>query len=206
MTSTRQLILDYLNSKQIGTAPELARAIKMTTANARHHLSILLKEGAVAVVGEHHTKDRGRPSLLYALSTHTHQHNLDRLSDALLTDLLSNESPQEIKLTLKRIARRLLRDHEIKASLPQRLYQAVRRLNDMQYNARWEAHVEAPTIIFGFCPYAGILAEHPEMCELDTHLIQELLGRPALQVDKLANDERGATYCRFIIQEGRLGD
>ncbi|MGW8250024.1 MAG: helix-turn-helix domain-containing protein, partial [Anaerolineales bacterium] len=104
MTSTRQLILDYLGTKQTGTAPEVARATNMTAANVRHHLSILLDEGVIEAVGEHHTKQRGRPSQLYALSKHTRQHNLDQLSHALLVGLLSDRTPQERTRSLKNIA------------------------------------------------------------------------------------------------------
>ena len=201
VTSTRHLILDYLASKQIGAAPEIARAINMTSANVRHHLSILLDEGAIVVIGERLTKGRGRPSLLYAVSHHSHQHNLDRLASVLLEDMLINSASEELPIALRRIAKRLLGDYEFSASLTQRLYQAILRLNEMHYNAHWEAHAEAPYLIFGFCPYARIIAEHPELCELDVHLIEALLGRPARQVDKLTKDERGATFCRFMIQE-----
>lgn len=201
MTSTRQLILDYLDGKQSGTAPEIARAINLTAANVRHHLSILLKEGVIEAVGEHHTRQRGRPSLRYALSAHIHQHNLDQLTGVLLAELLSDLHAQEKTRALKLIAHRLADDQSIPENLSQRLFQAVQRLKDMHYDAHWEAHAEAPNIIFGFCPYAGILAEHPELCEMDAHLIEALLGRPAQLVDKMAKDDRGSTYCRFIIQK-----
>jgi predicted ArsR family transcriptional regulator len=194
--------MDYLGSKQIGTAPGIARALNITAANVRHHLSILLEEGAIEIVGERRAGGRGRPSFLYALSGHTHQHNLDRLSSALLEELLSQNSNEEISLVLKRITKRLLKDYKISSALTQRLYQAVQRLNDMHYDARWEARAEAPFVILGFCPYASILHDHPELCELDGLLIEALLTRPVRQVDKLARDERGMTCCRFMIQEG----
>ncbi len=199
MANTRQLIMEFLESKQIGTAPEIARAMNMTPANARHHISILVDEGAIVEIGTRRTKGRGRPSLLYAASSHARQHNLDQLSSALLDELLLGKTPDEAAQVLMRLAERLNDGSPYTSSLTQQLYKAILRLNEMHYDARWEAHADAPYLIFGFCPYANILPEHPELCVLDTHLIETLLARPTRQIDKLAKDERGAVYCRFLI-------
>jgi predicted ArsR family transcriptional regulator len=199
MANTRQLILEFLESKQIGTAPEIARAMNMTSANVRHHISILVDESAIVEIGTRRTKDRGRPSLLYALYGHARQHNLDQLSSALLDELLLGKTPDEATQVLKRLAGRLLDDNTYTSSLTQRLYKAILRLNEMHYDARWEAHADAPYLIFSFCPYAKILHSNPELCTLDSHLIEALLGRPARQIERLAEDERGATYCKFLI-------
>lgn len=200
MASTRQLILEFLENKQIATAPEIARAMNMTSANARHHISILLAEGAIVKTGERRSRERGRPSLLYALSGHTQQHNLDRLCSALLDEFMLDKTRDEVALVLKRIASRLLIDGDFSPNLTQQLYKAIIKLNEMHYNARWEAHADAPYLILGFCPYARILDDYPELCVLDRHLIEKLLGRPARQIERLAKDERGAVSCKFLIE------
>jgi predicted ArsR family transcriptional regulator len=69
----------------------------------------------------------------------------------------------------------------------------------MRYQARWEAHADAPRLTLGHCPYAAILPEHPELCALDAALLETLLGAPATQVAKLARDGRGGMYCLFVI-------
>lgn len=199
MANTRQLILEFLESKQICTAPEIARAMSMTSANARHHISILVDEGAIVEIGKRRSKGRGRPSILYTLSGHAQQHNLDQLSSALLDELLFGKTPGEVAQVLNSVAERFLDDNTFTSSLTQRLYKVILRLNEMHYDARWEARADAPYLIFGFCPYAKILPEHPELCMLDTYLIETLLARPTKQIDKLAKDERGAVYCRFLI-------
>jgi predicted ArsR family transcriptional regulator len=87
------------------------------------------------------------------------------------------------------------------ASLTHRLYQAIQRLNQMGYQARWEAHSEAPRLLLGHCPYAAILSKHPELCQMDAYLLEELMGVPADQIKKLAQDSRGARYCLFIARK-----
>jgi len=69
----------------------------------------------------------------------------------------------------------------------------------MNYQARWEAHVDAPHIIFGHCPYAAILPDHPEFCELDKLLLEMLSDLRIDQREKLANDTRGIKYCLFAV-------
>ena len=202
MKTTRQLILDYLERNQITSAVEISHALDMTPANARHHLSTLLDQGVVQVVGQQPKRRRGRPTLLYALTAQASQHNLDQLSHALLAEILSHLPPEQRQVSLKQIAIRLQGEDSTKpASLTQRLYRAVNRLNQMRYQSRWEARAEAPRLILGHCPYALILPAHPELCLMDAYIIESLLGTPVVQVEKLAKDQRGALFCMFNIQK-----
>ena len=50
MDSTRQRILEQLSSKHSLSANDLSQALGTTAANMRHHLGILLQEGAVEIV------------------------------------------------------------------------------------------------------------------------------------------------------------
>src|SRR5512138_146770 len=67
VTTARQRILTYLMKSRNSSPREIARAMSMTPANARRHLSILQKDGRVAVSGERR-EGRGRPVKLYSLS------------------------------------------------------------------------------------------------------------------------------------------
>jgi predicted ArsR family transcriptional regulator len=125
--------------------------------------------------------------------------NLDRLAKALLTESLQHQDTKERNAFLSRVAERLAGEVPSRGGLPSRLFQAVQRLNQLNYQARWEAHAGAPRVFFKRCPYAAILPEHPELCQLDAAMLNALLGAPVSQVAKLARDKRGATYCLFDI-------
>ena len=200
MTS-RQLILDYLKSKPAATAGEMSRALNTTAANIRHHLAILTDEGAVEVIGERPANKRGRPASLYTLAKQARQHNLSGLSNALLDELLKPLSPSQREETLRRLANHMVGAIESKDNLTQRLYIAMRRLNEMKYNARWEAHHNAPRVILGHCPFAQILPEHPELCQVDGFIVESLLEKPVEQTEKMAIDNQGATYCKFVVRQ-----
>jgi predicted ArsR family transcriptional regulator len=183
----------------------------MTPANVRHHLRVLIDEGAVELATRIPPHGRGRPSLLYALTQKSQIHNLNGLAHALLDTYLNTQPAEERSQLLHQIARYLAINEERKpvsqqvhqqasllVNLTHRLNLAIQHLNKMGYQARWEAHSEAPRLLLGHCPYAAILPDHPELCQMDTYLLEELLGVPARQTKKRAQDSRGTRYCLFI--------
>lgn len=207
MKTVRQQIVDHLHARGKVSALELSHALRVTPANVRHHLSILLKEGAIQVVGTLPSHGRGRPAQLYALTRKVYEHNLDSLASALMSEVFGSLPELEHDRIIKNIAARLNTAQSQKhpsANLTQRLNQAVQLLNEQHYAARWEAHAEAPRIILGNCPYRAILSDHPELCQLDTAFLGDLLATPAWQTAKLAKDSRGSTFCRFIIKKSDI--
>lgn len=201
MNSTRQRILDYLRSHQTITAEELSHALHMTPANIRHHLAILQQRGLVEIIGQRPPKGRGRPANVFSLSHRLIGDNLGQLAGVLLEETLNRlEAPDQIKF-LSALAERMRGKMKLSGNLAQRLLYAVQRLNELNYKARWEAHIESPRIHLGHCPYADIIHEHPELCTMDVKLLEGMVGSPTRQIAKLAHDSEGGTYCKFIITE-----
>ncbi len=232
MKTSRQRLLEYIQTRRYVTVAELSRVLRMSRANARHHLAILEQQGLVRVAGERPLeRGRGRPQLLYGLAETAQAHNLDTLVGVLL-DLLAVDEPAEHRLQRYRTIAAGLKSAGLKsaglksagcgvdrpaaapgrarpglkavqprsASLTQRLAATVQDLNHLNYQARWEAHAQGPRLILEHCPYAAILKNHPEICQIDRFLLQELTGVPVAQTERLALDERGAPFCRFALQ------
>ncbi len=195
---TRSRILAYLKSHPPASAAELARALQMTAANIRHHLKILVESGAIEVIGWRPAAGRGRSARVFGLVRR--EHNLDRLVDGLLTEVRDQKGPAVVLETLRRLARRMAASAETPTGhLTHRLNQAVHRLNELHYRARWEAHARAPRIRLGHCPYSQVIAEHPELCQMDAYLIAELIGVVVEQTEKLVRAPDGQIYCRFHV-------
>jgi len=218
MKTSRQRVLEYIRSRKVIGVAELSRMLKMTPANARHHLSILQEQGLVRVVGQAAPEGKGRPAQLYSLSEQVLSNNLDRVAAAALDELLFGLEPIELEQVIGRLALRLSRAmqlgehregvvrpverpgaHPTGRSLTQAIYQAVQRLNELHYQARWEAHAQAPRLILGHCPYAAIIAERPELCRMDARLLELMLDRKASQAARLAPDPQGGTFCLFVL-------
>ena len=191
--------MDYLLHRQIASAIDIGHALHLTAADIRHHLAILEAEGIVEVTRQRPSIGRGRPSSLYQLTRQASSNNLGGLSSALLVDTLQSIRDTERKVFFNRLARRLIDNHYSPARrASQRYLQAIQQLNRMNYQARWEAHSDAPRVIFSHCPYAVILPEHPELCAVDIELVGILLNSPISQTARLQPNPHGIPECIFI--------
>ena len=204
MKTVRERLLDVVRAQRTTTAAELARLMQMTEANARHHLAILKAQGLVQIAGQRPAAGKGRPTLVYSLSEVAVGHNLGGLASAIMDELDSSLEGDEKNAALKRVAIRMCTDKSrpatpVATSLTQRLYQTVQRLNEMHYQARWEARSSSPRIILEHCPYAAILHNRPQVCHMDAYLLEELVGMEVEQVARQISGVRGSPYCVFRL-------
>jgi len=195
MPTTRQKILDYLKRNRTVSSRELARALQMTPANARHHLGILAADGRVEVIRQRQ-EGRGRPEKVYHLAGTLVGDNLSVLADVLLTEAGG-------KVAMEALEKRLAGEGAVSGQpLMRRLSSVIERLNVMHYQARWEAGAEGPRIILGNCPYSVVIKDHPELCRMDLALLSELLSGELRQTTKLESGAGGLPFCAFVLKQG----
>jgi predicted ArsR family transcriptional regulator len=194
----------------------------MTEANARHHLSILREQGLIKEIGLRPRSGRGRPAKVFGLANHLIGDNLTILASVLL-DLAESTPQLSLEAVSHRMADKIHEIAEIEADPaakpdagfitipdvhPKNLTQSLNRLtqilNLQHYHSRWEAHIEAPILIFGNCPYSAIIEDHPELCQMDSGIIQQLLGVSNQQTAKMTKDASGLTQCVFRIGNQRV--
>jgi predicted ArsR family transcriptional regulator len=194
MLTVRQKILNYIIEQQSTTVDELSKVFRVTPANIRHHLSILIGQKAPAF--------RGRPSQIYRAAQQCNQNNLDHLADVLLAHLLQNSRRDEMDTHLKSIASQMAAQFTIDNINPtRRLYSSIRALNRMSYQAHWEAHVENPRFMLGHCPYRAILDHYPEICQMDAYVLEALIDTPVRQIEKLSPNAKGIPQCVFLLNK-----
>ena len=161
MTTARQKVLAHLKKTRAASAREIARALKMSAPNVRHHLGILVSDGRLEVTSLHQRGGRGRPEKMYSLSQSALGDNLSILADALLNG----------KVNVGAIGERIAQSQGLigiaNQPMPKRLSLLVEKLDEMHYQARWEAGAEGPRVIFGRCPFTKIIENHPELCKMD---------------------------------------
>jgi predicted ArsR family transcriptional regulator len=192
--TTRQKILDYLKRNRSGSSRELARALHMTPANARHHLGILAADGRVELVSQRRG-GKGRPEKVYRLAGTLAGDNLSVLADALLTEAGGS-------VEMEALGQRIAGESAVAGQpLMRRLVSTVERLNGMHYQARWEAGAEGPRIVLGHCPYGTVIEKHPELCQMDGALLAKLLGGEVRQTAKLEKGAGGLPYCVFVFAQ-----
>ena len=192
MITVRHKVLAYLTRMRTASAREVARALKLSPATVRHHLRVLVSDGRLEAGAVRERDGRGRPENVYSIPRAALGDNLSVLADALLTGAGSGFVPEAL-------AKRLAGEANF-ASQPvaKRLNLIVEKLNQMNYHSRWEAGAEGPRIIFSHCPYAAVIAKHPELCRMDEALLIELTGQRAVQTSKTGMD--GSLSCVFVLR------
>jgi predicted ArsR family transcriptional regulator len=188
MITARHKVLDHLKKTRAASAREIARALKMSAPNVRHHLAVMCSDGRVEFMAVKNRGGRGRPEKLYTLSQAALGDNLSALTNALLTEAGS-------KLDIEALAVHILdSDMFANLSVTKQLVLLVEKLNEMHYQSRWEAGAVGPRVIFTRCPYAKVIENHPELCKMDAAILQNTLGN---MVDQTAKIENSRGVCIF---------
>jgi predicted ArsR family transcriptional regulator len=191
MVTARQKVLGYLTKNRIATAREISRALKMSAATVRHHLRVMTADGRLEMSLQRGREGRGRPEKVFSLPRSALGDNLSALGDAVLTEAGAS-------VRMEALAKRLAGEsHFANHPMAKRLNLTVEKLNEMNYHARWEAGPQGPRVIFGHCPYAGIIEKHPELCTMDEELIHQMMGDSAIQLFKIGKD--GSATCVFAL-------
>jgi predicted ArsR family transcriptional regulator len=202
MTTARQRVLAYFKKQLIASAAQIGRGLNMSAATVRYHLSIMVSDGRIEVLDENHKAGRGRPIKLYKLSEKTLGDNLAMLSDAALGEWLNGLSVSKRKDAMQAIARAMIvKIGREKPEVPaaKRLALVIEKLNSLHYQARWEAGAEGPRILFGHCPYAAIIKDRPELCQMDQAILGEMMQATARQTAKIGQPPHNSTFCIFHL-------
>ncbi len=208
METSRQQVFDYVRSQRSVTAGDISRALGMTPANARHHLNILQELDLIVATTHRKRAGKGRPARVFRLSEKVSGNNMGLLAAILLEEFYPQAEAENQASRKQKIAKKLAQVSEVQdipLNQAARLFHAVQRLNQIHYQARWEARSSAPRLIFSNCPYLEISETMPVICEIDAALIQELTGLPASLKEKLAHDSRGGIFCSFQLGGVRNG-
>jgi predicted ArsR family transcriptional regulator len=188
MTSTRQRVLETIGGQRAATAREISRLLQITPADARHHLAILLQEGAIVPAESPPLPGRGRPARRYRLASDVQTDPYELLAPALLAEALERIPIPEQDSFLRSVMARLENDHKPSGSLTARLVGAIQHLDELGYAARWEAHAAGPHLILERRPFEALMARVSGAGELDVYLLEALLGVSATRLD------RGSVY------------
>lgn len=196
---TSQLILDYLSEHPGATVRQLSRALRLTPADIRYHLSKLIQQDLVSIVQTKISGERGRPARIYTLNQQIKPNNILSLTQAALT-ILFGKSAADKNSILENLADQMMPyNTRISASLTQKIIHLIGRLNQSGYSARWEARSKGPCLIFSNCPYRPLLAQFPELCEMDRLILQNHLSAKIILDHHIHPHEPEPETCHFTV-------
>ncbi len=200
--ATRDRILESLRLSPNSSVADLSRSLNLTRADIRYHLNALLSAGLVVqmpLLSHPAGKPRGRPAKTYQLSAVARADSLAVLAHVLLSMIQDADSAENGLLTL---ADRLFPAPVLSGFAPhssQRLNEVIQMINQRPYQARWEAHAAGPLVFFHNCPFAAIIRQHPELCQVDRLSLESLTGMSARQTQKIDLDGPESSVCIFKL-------
>ena len=212
MHAVRKHILEILKENNGATVAELADKLTMAPVSVRHHLDILQGDGLICVDRVRRKGCVGRPQQVYELTeeaTDYFPNNFAALAGKLARQLKQVLPPEQVPGAFRAMAQEIAGELEAEESpltLPEHLARVTEFLTDRGYLARWEPVSTNPADGYLLhkcnCPYAGVAGEHRELCLMDQALVDELLGRPCLRLQSMADDAR---CCTYQVQELPVG-
>jgi predicted ArsR family transcriptional regulator len=203
--TVRKHILEFLKEHEGATVAELAESLGMAPVSVRHHLDILQGDNLICVDRLERKGSVGRPQQIYQLTPEAIEHfpnNFAALAQGLARQIKQILPPEQVKVAFKAMGHEIakkLTSHELeKLSVEERLEQVANFLSQQGYLARWELAPDSPEGGYWLhkynCPYAGISAEHGELCLMDQVMVDELMGQPCQRIHSMIEDDHCCTY------------
>ncbi len=198
----RDQILDYLGNNPSVTVTELAMSLNVTRQDIRYHLKPLLDAQLVEKTSAGSTstdKGRGRPATRLRITDKSHPNNYPKLVSSLLNYFLTknNGMPSEKAALLAKMV--FNASAENTSGLMQALINMVQILNQNHYQSHWEAHSAGPRVIFENCPYAQILGDFPQLCEMDSEFLSQATGMKTEMLQRFDTSSRKPPACIFRL-------
>ena len=206
------------------TVAELAERLAMAPVSVRHHLDILQGDNLICVQRLERKGNVGRPQQIYTLTAEANcyfPNNFAGLADKLVTQIKQILPPDQVPSAFRSIARqiaaefigsaridgRMVVDTSIDmsgdmgvdtAATEEHLTQVTEFLSERGYLARWEPDPEGVAgeyLLHKYnCPYAGVSAEHRELCAMDQTLVNELFVTPCQRSESMVDGAHCCTY------------
>ncbi len=202
MSTTRDLVLKTLLTRQRCTINELAEAVGINPISVRHHVTKLEATGMVDSEEERHGV--GRPRRLYFLTEKGMEQfptRYLRLTVRLLAQLKETLPKAMVSDLFSQVADDLIDDYAAELDLEnspieERLNVVKDLLRGEGFTMEWERKDDGIHIRESSCPYYHVGQTHPEVCAVDQTLISNVLSVP---VEKIKCILDGDSHCTYVV-------
>jgi predicted ArsR family transcriptional regulator len=193
-------ILKYITQKRFVTVPELSQLMEISRPAVRYHLEKLIRSKDIIKTDIQSPQAvKGRPKIIYQLSSHEQPNNVQILLEWLLSYIKSSKKAVEIDAFLENFALYICETRNKTTNFSEGMSNLILFLKQHEYFPRWETHKEGPRVIFLSCPYSQVLPRHPELCKLDLLILSHFLSRPVRQISKIDSKTPLTSACKFQL-------
>jgi predicted ArsR family transcriptional regulator len=200
--STRGKIVGALRQRRSASAFDLADQFGLSPNAIRQQLVILERDGLIA--GRSVRRGKTKPTVEYSLTAEAARYfpqRYDKMLNAVLREIRTAGGDDAVKAVFEKIGKRTAdRLGPVTAEEPAetRLAQVVSALKASGVEADLRRTEHGTLMLHEHtCPYASVVAEHPEACSAIHTILESVAPGKAQQVESLAT---GGTECRFEIE------
>lgn len=202
--TTRGRIVAELRRRGSASAADLAQSFGLSPNAIRQQLVLLERDSLV--VERPVRRGPTKPTLEFSLTTEADTlfpQRYDRLLSTVLREVREQFGDAAVGKIFDSISKRAVKRAK-RSVTGKRKEERVAQLTEMLQ--RDGVVAEYSLIDGGFalhehnCPYSTVAKEHPEMCQVVHHMIDETIGGEMQQTESLAT---GGRECRFEITGGR---
>jgi predicted ArsR family transcriptional regulator len=199
--STRGKIVTELRRRGSASAADLAHEFGLSPNAVRQQLVVLERDGLV--LEKPVRRGPTKPTLEFSLSADADKlfpQAYDKMLTAVLREVRDQFGTPAVDRIFDGLSKRAVERARLRvtAELPE---QKVAQLTEM---LRESGVVASYSLIDGgfalhehSCPYSSVAKDHPEMCQVIHHVIEETIGGEHEQTESLAH---GGKECRFEMK------
>ncbi len=199
--TTRGKIVSELRRRGSASATDLARSFGLSPNAVRQQLMVLERDGLVAETPVR--RGPTKPTYEFSLTSEADKlfpQGYDKMLSAVLREVRSQFGTAGVERVFEGLSRRAIERARLSvtASRPE---EKIAQLTEMLRRSGVVA--EYSLIDGGFalhehnCPYSSAAKEHPEVCRVIHHVIDETIGGDHAQTESLAH---GGKECRFELR------
>ena len=199
--STRGKIVTELRRRGSASAADLAHAFGLSPNAVRQQLVVLERDGLVA----EHSVRRGptKPTLEFTLTGEADKlfpQGHDKMLSAVLREVRDQFGAPAVNQIFEGLSKRAVdrARRRVTGETPEkRVEQLTEILRESGVVADYSLIDGGFALHEHNCPYTSVAKDHPEMCHVIHHVIEETIGGEHVQTESLA---KGGKECRFEMK------
>ncbi len=201
--STRGRIVEELRRSKSASAVDLARVFGLSPNAVRQQLVVLERDGLVAEKSVR--RGRTKPTYEFSLTDAAEKlfpQRYDKMLGAVLREMKRQFGQEGVTQVFDAIAQRTVAKakERVTAADPQaKLEQLTQVLREGGVLAEYSLIDGGFELREHNCPYSEVAKEHPEVCSVIHHVLDETIGGEHVQTESIAT---GGTQCRFEVKAG----
>jgi predicted ArsR family transcriptional regulator len=199
--STRGKIVGALRERHAASAFDLAELFGLSPNAIRQQLVVLERDGLIA--GRSVRRGKTKPTVEYSLTPDAERYfpqRYDKMLNAVLREIRAAGGDDAVKAVFDRIGQRSVERMTpsfIDLTTESRLATVVSVLKASGVTADLQKTGPGTMVLHEHtCPYAAVVAEHPEACGAIHTILEAVAPGKSQQTESLAT---GGTECRFEI-------